>query len=40
MLMNFTRPKERPSGHYISDRFAKDNGGAIIKFARDFSFGK
>ena len=25
----FYTPKERPSGHNISDRFAKDNGGAI-----------
>ena len=26
---SFYRPKERPSGHDISDRFASDNGGAI-----------
>ena len=25
----FYKPKERPSGHDISDRFGKDNGGAI-----------
>jgi len=25
----FYQPKERPSGHDISERFAKDNGGAI-----------
>ncbi len=25
----YYRPKERPSGHQISDRFADDNGGAV-----------
>jgi site-specific DNA-methyltransferase (cytosine-N4-specific) len=33
----FYTPKERPSGHQISDKFAKDNGGALPSNLLEYS---